>query len=68
MNSSVYSADRATHLRIIVAALIASIGIVVFALAVHVDPDATYAATVRISPSQNAVQAMPILPTAARRI
>jgi hypothetical protein len=32
MNSSVYSADRATYLRIVVVALIASIGIVGFAM------------------------------------
>ena len=31
MNSSVYSADRATHLRILVVALIASIALVSFA-------------------------------------
>jgi hypothetical protein len=71
MNSSVYSADRATHLRIIIAALLASIGMVVFALAVHVDPDEKYAAVVRIPPAQKAAlvdQAAPMLPTAGRRI
>ncbi|MGH6776887.1 MAG: hypothetical protein ACRECL_02590 [Bradyrhizobium sp.] len=32
MNSSVYSADRATHLRVVVVALMTSIGIVGFAI------------------------------------
>lgn len=51
MNSSVYSADRGTHLRILVAALIASIGMVVFALALHVGKDEAYSAAVRVHPS-----------------
>lgn len=71
MNSSVYSADRATHLRIVVAALLASIGMVVFALAVHVDPDEKYAAVVRAHPSHNVElsgEATPVLAAAARRI
>jgi len=59
MNSSVCSADRSTHLRIVIAALIASIGMVIFALAVHVEPEARYDAVVRIHPSQNAALSDP---------
>jgi hypothetical protein len=36
MNSSVYSADRATHLKIVVTTLVVSIGIVALALSAHV--------------------------------
>jgi hypothetical protein len=53
VNSSIYSADRATHVRIVIAALAASIGLTIFALAVHVTQDDTYASTVRVHPSQN---------------
>ncbi len=37
MNSSVYTADRATHVRIVVVALIASISIVGFAISARVN-------------------------------
>jgi hypothetical protein len=37
MNSSVYSADRATHLRILAAALLASIAILGFAISARVN-------------------------------
>ncbi len=36
MNSSIYSADRATYLRIVVVALMVSIGIVGFAISARV--------------------------------
>jgi hypothetical protein len=36
MNSSVYSADRGTHLRILITALIASIAVVAFAISVRI--------------------------------
>ena len=36
MNSSIYSADRATHLRIVVVALAASIAITAFSLSARV--------------------------------
>jgi hypothetical protein len=71
MNSSVYSADRATHLRIIVAALLASIGMVVFALAVHVAPQDKYATVVRAHAAQKAAlvdHATPMLSNVGRRI
>jgi hypothetical protein len=71
MNSSVYSADRATHLRIIIAALLASIAMIVFALAVHVDQDAKYAGVAHVQANHTVKlsgQATPLLPSAARRI
>jgi len=37
MNSSVYSADRATHLRVLTVALVASITIVGFAISARVN-------------------------------
>ena len=37
MNSSVYSADRATHLRVVAVALMASIAIVGFAISARVN-------------------------------
>jgi hypothetical protein len=67
MNSSVYSADRATHLRIVVAALMASIGMVLFALAAHANSDASYAPLVRAQASQRAVQGVPAIPMAVHR-
>ena len=37
MNYSIYSADRTTHLKIVVVALVASIGIASFGIAAHFD-------------------------------
>ena len=67
MNSSIYSADRATHLRIVVAALVASIGLTIFALAGHVNQDDTYASTIRIRPSQNVELSAPAAPALPAR-
>ncbi len=39
MNSSVYSADRATYLRIVIVALLASIAIVGFAVSARISDD-----------------------------
>jgi len=44
MNFSVYSADRATHLRIVVTALVASIAIAAFASSVRIHSDHLLAA------------------------
>jgi hypothetical protein len=44
MNFSVYSADRATHLRIVVSAFAASIVIAAFALSVRIHSDRLLAA------------------------
>lgn len=47
MNFSVYSADRATHLRIVVVALVASISIVGFSISVRrISTETTHAMTV----------------------
>jgi hypothetical protein len=47
MNSSVYSADRATHLKIVVTTLVASIGIVALALSAHVSAPNEHAQSMR---------------------
>ena len=44
MNFSVYNADRATHLRIVVTALVASIAIVAFATSAQIHGDDLVAA------------------------
>ncbi len=53
MNSSVDSADRATHLRIIVTALLASLALELFARAVAVGADTKYTSVVRAQPRAN---------------
>jgi hypothetical protein len=45
MNSSVYSADRATYLRTVIVALLASIAIVGFAISARVGDDRSAQAT-----------------------
>jgi hypothetical protein len=40
MNHSIYSADRSTHLKIVVVALVAGIAVVGFALSSSTNPDA----------------------------
>ena len=39
MNHSIYSADRATHLKIVVVALVAGIAVVVFGISAHTNSD-----------------------------
>ena len=46
MNHSIHSADRATHLKIVVMALMAGIAVAGFALSAHVSSD--YAQTARV--------------------
>lgn len=46
MNHSIHSADRATHLKIVVVALVAGIAVAGFALSAHVSPDYTQTARV----------------------
>ncbi|SHN85856.1 hypothetical protein [Bradyrhizobium erythrophlei] len=46
MNHSIHSADRATHLKIVVMALVAGIAVAGFALSAHVSSD--YAQTARV--------------------
>ena len=39
MNHSIYSADRATHLKIVVVALVAGIAVAVFGISAHTNSD-----------------------------
>jgi hypothetical protein len=55
MNSSVYSADRATHLKIVVGTLVASIGIVALALSAHVGAPNEHAQSMQPKQRQQAV-------------
>lgn len=45
MNYSIYSADRTTHLKIVVVALVTSIGIASFGIAAHFKADDQYSQT-----------------------
>ena len=45
MNHSIYSADRTTHMKIAVAALVASIGVAGFGIAVRVNAGDGYSQT-----------------------
>ena len=48
MNHSIYSADRTTHVKIVVIALIAGIGIAGFGIAAHIKVGDRYARTAHI--------------------
>ncbi len=48
MNHSIYSADRATHLKIVVVALVAGIVVAGFGITARVTSDDGYAQTARI--------------------
>lgn len=49
MNYSIYNADHTTHLKIVVIALVASIGVAGIAIATHVGrDDSSYSTTARI--------------------
>ena len=45
MNHSIYSADRTTHMKIVIAALVASIGFAGFGIAVRVNTGDGYSQT-----------------------
>ena len=45
MNHSIYSADRTTHMKIVVAALVTSIGVAGFGIAVRVNAGDGYSQT-----------------------
>jgi hypothetical protein len=48
MNDSIYSADRTTHVKIVVVALIVGIGIAGFGIAAHIKVGDRYAPTAHI--------------------
>ncbi|MGN6410326.1 MAG: hypothetical protein ACTHK9_02515 [Nitrobacter sp.] len=48
MNHSIYSADRTTHLKIVVVALIAGIAVAGFAISARVNTDDGYTQTARV--------------------
>jgi hypothetical protein len=48
MNHSIYSADRMTHLKIVVVALVAGIAVAVFGISARVNSDEGYTQTARI--------------------
>jgi hypothetical protein len=56
MNHSIHSADRATHLKIVAAALAAGIGIAGFGIAVRVNGDDGYAQTAYAIKTQARIQ------------
>ena len=60
MNYSIYSADRTTHLKIVVVALVASIGIASFGIAAHFKADLKMAHVVKAGkPSMRFAAALP---------
>jgi hypothetical protein len=48
MNHSIYSADRSTHLKIVVVALVAGIVVAGFGIAARTNSDGGYAQTARV--------------------
>lgn len=48
MNHSIYSADRATHIKIVVVALVAGIGIAGFGIAVRININKEYSETAQV--------------------
>ena len=48
MNHSIYSADRTTHMKIVVAALVASIGVAGFAIAARINTGDGYSQTAHV--------------------
>ncbi|WP_342727364.1 hypothetical protein AAFG07_11515 [Bradyrhizobium sp. B097] len=48
MNHSIYSADRTTHLKIVVVALVAGILVAGFGITAHNSPDEGYTQTARV--------------------
>lgn len=52
MNHSIYSADRRTHMKIVVAALVACIGVAGFGIAVRISTDNGYSQTAQVSKIQ----------------
>ncbi|MGZ5877531.1 MAG: hypothetical protein ACXWKP_36320 [Bradyrhizobium sp.] len=48
MNHSIYSADRSTHLKIVVVALVAGIAVVGFGISARTTADDSYTQTARV--------------------
>jgi hypothetical protein len=48
MNHSIYSADRMTHLKIVVVALVAGIAVACFGISARVNSDEGYTQTARV--------------------
>ena len=48
MNHSIYSADRTTHLKIVVAALVAGIAVAGFGISARTSSDDSFAQTARV--------------------
>uniref|UniRef100_Q07IP4 Uncharacterized protein n=1 Tax=Rhodopseudomonas palustris (strain BisA53) TaxID=316055 RepID=Q07IP4_RHOP5 len=48
MNHSIYSADRSTHLKIVVVALVAGIAVAGFGISARVNSDGSYTQTARV--------------------
>ena len=48
MNHSIYSADRSTHLKIVVVALVAGIAVAGFGISARTGSDETYAQSARV--------------------
>ena len=56
MNHSIYSSDRTTHVKIVVIALIAGIGIAGFGIAAHIKVNGRYAQTAHIVKAKASLQ------------
>ena len=48
MNHSIYSADRSTHLKIVVVALVAGIAVAGFGISARISSDDSYTQTARV--------------------
>jgi acetaldehyde dehydrogenase (acetylating) len=55
MNHSIYSADRATHLKIVVVALVAGIAVAAFGISARTNSDDYAQTTARVIKAGNAV-------------
>ncbi|MGA9089448.1 MAG: hypothetical protein WB420_10115 [Bradyrhizobium sp.] len=55
MNHSIYSADRSTHLKIVVVALVAGIAVAGFGISARINSDEGYTQTARVIKAGKAV-------------